>query len=133
MALWNRTTTRAATAALVCTLGLLSTPAFATKILFVGNSFTYGDPAGGPNLVMPFGASTVTDLNGEGIGGVPALFKAFTVQKGLSYDVSLETHPGVGVDWHYNNKLGVISQPWDKVVLQSYSTLDGAIPATPPP
>ncbi|MDB5368082.1 MAG: glycosyl transferase family 1 [Rhodospirillales bacterium] len=132
MELWNRRTTRlAATAAVVCALGLHCTPASATSILFVGNSFTYGDAAGGPNLVMPFGAGTVTDLNGSNIGGVPALFKAFTMEKGLSYNVSLETHPGVGLDWHYNNKLAQITQPWDKVVLQSYSTLDGAHPGNP--
>lgn len=131
MTVWNRTTRLAAAAGVVLAFGLQCTPASAERILFVGNSFTYGDPAGGPNLVMPYGASTVHDLNGEGIGGVPALFKAFTVQKGLNYDVSLETHPGVGVDWHYNNKLSTISQPWDKVVLQSYSTLDGAHPGNP--
>ena len=45
-------------------------------------------------------AETVTDLNGEGNGGVPALFKSFTQQAGLPDDVFLETHPGVGLDWH---------------------------------
>jgi hypothetical protein len=131
MALWNKTTRAAAAAGAVIVLGLHCTPASATKILFVGNSFTYGDAAGGPNLVMPYGASTVTDLNGSGIGGVPALFKAFTVQKGLSYDVSLETVPGVGLDYHYNNKNSLIDKPWDQVVLQSYSTLDGSNPGNP--
>ena len=45
----------------------------ATSILFIGNSFTFG--AGSP--VHFYRADTVTDLNKEGIGGVPALFKSF--------------------------------------------------------
>jgi hypothetical protein len=121
----------AAAASVVMLFGLQTAHADPTSILFVGNSFTYGDAAGGPNLVRPFGAGTVTDLNGTGVGGVPALFKAFTLQKGLSYNVKLETQPGVGVDWHYNNRLGLIAQPWDKVVLQSYSTLNGSHPGDP--
>ena len=40
------------------------------SILFVGNSFTFG--AG--SAVKFYRAETVTDLNSEGIGGVPALF-----------------------------------------------------------
>ncbi len=103
----------------------------ATTILFVGNSFTYGDPAGAAPLVREYRPDTVTDLNGTHIGGVPALFKAFTVQAGLDYEVSLETSPGKGVDWHYENRLAAIARPFDKVVLQSYSTLDGAHPGNP--
>ncbi len=102
-----------------------------TTVLFVGNSFTYGEAAGGPDLVQPYRSSTVTDLNGTDVGGVPALFKAFTVEKGLSYNVSLETVGGVGIDYHYNNKNALIDQAWDHVVLQSYSTLDGAHPGDP--
>ena len=105
--------------------------AHATTVLFVGNSFTYGDAAGGPDLVRPYKPGTVTDLRGTGIGGVPALFKAFTLEKGLSYDVSLETQPGVGLDYHYNSQLALINKPWDNVVLQSYSTLDVAKPGDP--
>ena len=40
-------------------------------VLFIGNSFTFG--ANSP--VWRYRADTVTDLNGEGVGGVPALFK----------------------------------------------------------
>ena len=36
-------------------------------------------------------ADTVTDLNNEGIGGVPALFKSFTDQAGFDFEVALET------------------------------------------
>jgi hypothetical protein len=107
-------------------------PATAARtILFVGNSFTFGDAGGGPELVRPFGAGTVTDLNGDGIGGVPALFKRFTTEAGLDYEVSLETRSGAGLDYHYDNKLALINRPWDVVVLQSYSTLDAAKPGDP--
>jgi hypothetical protein len=108
-----------------------ATAAPATTILFVGNSFTYGDPAGAAPLVRTYRPDTVTDLNGSGFGGVPALFKAFTVQAGLNYDVSLETEPGQGVDWHYENRLATIAKPFDKVLLQSYSTLDATKPGDP--
>ena len=60
----------------------------AETILFVGNSFTFG--ADSPP-VQAYRPETVTDLNREGIGGVPALFKSFTREAGLAYDVSLET------------------------------------------
>jgi len=74
----------------------------------------------------------VTDLNHEGIGGVPALFKSFTRQAGLDYDVSLETHPGAGLDWHLQNRRDVlVSRPWDAVVMHGYSTLDSAQPGDP--
>ena len=36
----------------------------------------------------------MTDLANEGKGGVPALFKSFTAQAGLDYEVSLETRGG---------------------------------------
>lgn len=114
-------------------LATLAAPASAaTTILFVGNSFTFGAPAGAAPLVQNYRPDTVTDLNGTHIGGVPALFKAFTVQAGLDYEVSLETSPGKGLDWHYEHKLDAIaSKPFDKVLLQSYSTLDAAHPGDP--
>jgi hypothetical protein len=107
---------------------LLASNAYAANILFVGNSFTFA--AGAP--VMRYKPNTVTDLNREGFGGVPALFKSFTVQAGLNYDVYLETHPGVGIDWHLDHALDKIGQrSWDTVVLQSYSTLDARQPGDP--
>jgi hypothetical protein len=112
-------------------LGAAAVPASATTILFIGNSFTYGEPAGAAPLVQNFRPGTVTDLNGSNIGGVPALFKAFTQEAGLHYDVSLETAPGQGLDYHYNNKYNTIVKPFDKVVMQSYSTLDAAKPGNP--
>ena len=47
-------------------------------------------------------ADTVTDLNNEGIGGVPALFKSFTQQAGLAGLLVVQVHftSGVGVsEW----------------------------------
>jgi hypothetical protein len=122
---------RSAALALLATLPLGAAAAPATTILFIGNSFTFGAAAGAAPLVQNYRPDTVTDLNHERIGGVPALFKAFTVQAGLDYDVSLETSPGKGVDWHYANKLSTIAQPFDKVLLQSYSTLDANKPGDP--
>lgn len=109
-------------------VALCTAPAHATtSILFIGNSFTYGALAS----VQNWGTDTVTDLNGTNIGGVPALFKAFTVQAGLDYNVSLETEPGSNLDFHYNNRLGLIDKPWDKVVMHGQSNLDFNAPNNP--
>lgn len=100
----------------------------ATSVLFVGNSFTYG--AGSP--VRFYRADTVSDLNREGQGGVPALFKSFTRQAGLDYEVAIETRGGTGIDWHLANKLALITQrPWDIVVAHGFSTLDAKKPGDP--
>lgn len=111
----------------VCLAAMLLAPGTsqaATKILFIGNSFTYG--ANSP--AMHYRPDTVHDLNNEGIGGVPALFKAFTQEAGLDYEVSLETSGGKNFDFHYAQKLGLIDRPWDIVVMQGYSTLDATTP-----
>jgi hypothetical protein len=107
---------------------LVSGNSWAGSILFIGNSFTfaYGSP------IRYYRADSVTDLNGTGQGGVPALFKSFTAQAGLSYDVYLETEPGVGVDWHLEHKLDLIGQrSWDTVVMHGFSTLDPKKPGDP--
>src|SRR5579872_4878852 len=99
-------------------LCLCTAPAFAaTKILFVGNSFTFAahSPA------MHYETDQVHDLNppdalGRTIGGVPALFKEFTKEAGLDYDVSLETVGGQGLDFHYRHKLPLLDRAWDVVV-----------------
>jgi hypothetical protein len=99
-----------------------------TSVLFIGNSFTFA--AGSP--VQFYRADTVTDLNSEGIGGVPALFKSFTKQAGLNYNVFLETRGGSGLDFHLKNKRAVIgSRAWDIVVMHGYSTLDADKPRDP--
>jgi hypothetical protein len=90
------------------------------SILFVGNSFTFGAMSD----VMTYRKDSVTDLNGDGMGGVPALFKRFSDEAGLNYRVSLETAAGQTLAWHLANKSAVIARPWDAVVLQQYSTLD---------
>jgi hypothetical protein len=89
-------------------------------ILFVGNSFTFGAMSD----VMTYRKDSVSDLNGDGMGGVPALFKRFADESGLKYNVSLETAAGQTLKWHFENKKSVIDRSWDAVVLQQYSTLD---------
>ena len=97
-------------------------------VLFIGNSFTYADGS----AVRFYRADTVTDLNGEGIGGIPALVKSFAQQAGVDYDVFLETRPGAGLDFHLEHKLGIIGRRgWDKVVMHGYSTLDRDKPRDP--
>ena len=109
-------------------IGLSAHADAATRVLFIGNSFTYGH--GSP--VRYYRAASVRDLNLEGQGGVPALFKSFTQQAGLEYDVAIETRGGTGIDWHLNNRLSVITQQaWDVVVAHGYSTLDAQKPGDP--
>ncbi|MEY4953065.1 MAG: hypothetical protein RL299_1489 [Pseudomonadota bacterium] len=105
----------------------LATPVHAKSILFVGNSFTFG--AGSP--VLRYRADAVTDLNGDGIGGVPALFRTFAEQLKLDWKVSLETSPGKDLAWHLAERRGVIAGKWDVVLLQGYSTLDRERPGDP--
>jgi hypothetical protein len=104
----------------------------ARTILFVGNSFTFG--AG--SAAHYYKSETVTDLNlpdakGRTVGGVPAIFKSFTKQAGLDYDVSLETVGGKGMDFHFAEKRPLLDKPWDVVVMHGYSTLDQANPGNP--
>ncbi|MFD1787170.1 DUF4886 domain-containing protein [Sphingomonas floccifaciens] len=99
----------------------------ARTILFIGNSFTQG--AHSP--VRNYRAGTVTDLNGDGYGGVPALFKLFTEQAGLNYAVSLETQGGRSLGFHLTERAARFNRPWDVVVLQEYSTLDRRRPGDP--
>jgi hypothetical protein len=101
-----------------------ATPASARSVLFVGNSFTFG--AASP--VKRYHTDRVTDLNGEGIGGVPALFATFAGEAGLDWTVSLETSPGKTLGFHLAEKRGVIDRVWDVVVLQGHSVLDPKLP-----
>jgi hypothetical protein len=105
-----------------------ATNAAAERVLFIGNSFTFG--AG--SAVRFYRNHTVTDLNDEGVGGVPALFESFTEQAGLEYDVSLETRGGTGLDFHLAEKRDLIEKRrWDIVVAHGYSTLDADRPRNP--
>ncbi len=102
--------------------------AAAERILFIGNSFTYG--AG--SAVRYYASHTVTDLNREGVGGVPALFAAFARQAGLDYEVALETRAGSGLDFHVTERGALITRrPYDIVVAHGYSTLDADQPGNP--
>jgi hypothetical protein len=121
------TNTLALIAALVVILGGTAAAA-ATSILFIGNSFLFGSGS----AVRFYRANTVTDLNKEGNGGVPALFKSFTQQAGLDYDVSLETRGGSGLDFHLASKLDVIgTRGYDTVVMHGFSLLDAEKPRDP--
>lgn len=117
-------------AVLLC---LCASQAAARTILFIGNSFTFGEYS----AVKHYQMETVRDLNppdarGRTIGGVPALFKAFTVEAGLeNYDVSLETMPGMGFDFHLAEKRALIDRPRDVVVGHGHSTLNRAQPGNP--
>ena len=91
-----------------------STLAASKSVLFIGNSFLFGSGS----AVRFYRAETVTDLNNEGIGGVPALFKSFTQQAGL--------------DFHLAEKSDVIgSKRWDTVVMHGFSLLDAQKPRDP--
>lgn len=89
-------------------------------ILFIGNSFTQG----AHSAVKRYRADTVTDLNGAGYGGVPALFKLFAEQAGLDWKVSLETQGGKSLQFHYDERRDKLTGKYDVVVLQEFSTLD---------
>lgn len=111
-------------------LAQTATPAPAAKprtILFVGNSFTQG----AHSAVKRYRAGAVTDLNGDGYGGVPALFKTFTEESGLSYAVSLETQGGKPLGFHWAERRQLFDRAWDVVVLQELSTLDRDKPGDP--
>jgi hypothetical protein len=69
--------------ALILATGMVGHAASGGSILFVGNSFTFGSGS----AVHYYRNNTVTDINNEGVGGVPALFKVFTEQAGLKFDV----------------------------------------------
>jgi hypothetical protein len=103
---------------------LLTGAARADTILFVGNSFTFGHLS----PVWHYRKDSVTDLNNDGVGGMPALFKLFTQEAGLQWQVSLETSPGKDLQWHIDNRTPLIDKAFDHVVLQSFSTLDAAHP-----
>jgi hypothetical protein len=114
-------------ASLILALGTTGAAA-GTSVLVIGNSFLFGSGS----AVRFYRADTVTDLNNEGIGGVPALFKSFTQEAGLDYDVSLETRGGSGLDFHLANKLEAIGRRgWDTVIMHGYSTLDADKPRDP--
>jgi hypothetical protein len=116
------------------------------KVLFVGNSYSFGrvDP------VMSYNADKVHDLTAgfyatsaagtnawepHPWGGVAGIFKQFTIDQGLDYEVSLSARNGASLRAHFLNAAdpawdlrgNVASQMWDVVVLQEQS--DATLPA----
>lgn len=91
------------------------------RILFVGNSFTYGH--GQP--VLNYNAGRVTDLNGTGQGGVPGLVKQMADDAGEPVEVAILAVGGRTLQTHLDTSRAVIADPrWHVVVLQEQSTLD---------
>ncbi|MCB2408219.1 hypothetical protein [Hymenobacter lucidus] len=103
-------------------LGLAQQPAPNT-ILFVGNSFFHAryDPAFSYNAAN----ITIEKVGKQKIGpwgGIPGIFKQFTEQAGLRYDVHFECINGESLKMHYDSALYIIGQPrWHTVVLQEHS------------
>ena len=90
-------------------------------ILFIGNSFTYG----GSTRVHSYNAADVTDEppGDQKVGGIPAIFKKFTDEAGLHYEVHVESVGGKDLAFHYEHAQSLLSgRRWDAVVLQGYST-----------
>jgi hypothetical protein len=113
-------------------LALGVTGAQARTVLFLGSSFTYGAHAAAqhykPELVKDLNGP---DRNGETYGGVPAIFKQFTLEAGLKdYDVSSQLVGGKGLEYWFTvpETLARINKPWDVVVMHGFSTLDQAKP-----
>ncbi|MDP2004565.1 MAG: PEP-CTERM sorting domain-containing protein [Rubrivivax sp.] len=128
---------------LVLSLAFAQSPVLAADpiaVLFVGNSYTFGrvDP------VMSYNAANVRDLtasmwatNASGSNafephpwsGVAGIFKQFTVQAGLNYDVALSTRNAASLRGHLLNtnaagwdlRGNIGSQVWSQVVLQEQS------------
>jgi len=113
-------------------LTLFMAPAGARTVLFLGSSFTYGAHSAAqhyhPELVKDLNGP---DRSGETYAGVPAIFKQFTLEVGLTdYDVSSELVGGKGLEYWFTvpDTLAKINKPWDAVVMHGFSTLDQAHP-----
>jgi hypothetical protein len=103
-------------------------PATATRVVFIGNSFTHGNA----NPVLHYNAVNVSDLNGTGYGGMPGIFKQLTVEAGLSYQVAIEAVSSQTLKYHYTNKQAALGgQRWDVVVMHDQSNLDPQSPGNP--
>jgi hypothetical protein len=97
------------------------------RILFVGNSFTQGYAS----PVMRYRTDAVTDLTGQRIGGVPALFRTFAEEAGQDWTVFSETQGGETLRFHLERRSASIDRAWDAVVLQEYSTMGRERPGDP--
>ena len=92
----------------------------AKSILFIGNSFTMG----ANSAVLRYRPDSVTDLHGDGVGGIPALFAKFAEQAEMDWNVSHELRGGTTLEFHLNEQRDKIAQRWDVVVMQQFSVLD---------
>ena len=113
-------------------LALSAAPVSARTVLFLGSSFTYGAHSAAqhyhPELVKDLNGP---DRNGETYAGVPAVFKQFTLEAGMTdWDVSSELVGGKGLEYWFTvpDTLARINKPWDAVVMHGFSTLDQAKP-----
>lgn len=116
-----------------------------TQILFVGNSYTFGrvDPVMSYNaanvhdLTAAFNAASSTGSNPwepHPWGGIAGIFKQFTVERGLDYDVSISARNAASLRGQFLNTANaawdlrgnVASKKWDVVVLQEQS--DASLP-----
>jgi hypothetical protein len=101
-----------------------------TRILFIGNSLTHGKYP----PVLNYNAKNVKDED-YGLppgnprrevvasepgpyGGIPGIFKKFTDERGLHYDVHLETIDGKTLEYQSVYGMIVIARPWNQVVVQ---------------
>ena len=143
-------------AALAASLAAPALAADPIKILFVGNSYTFGrvdpvlgynaaavhDLTAGFNAINPAGtnsypAGTVGfgSFEPHPWGGVPGIFKKMTDEAGMNYDVSLSTRNAASLRGQFLDtanadwklRENVATQKWDTVVLQAQS--DEALPA----
>ena|ERR1700677_296640 len=81
----------------------------AEEILFIGNSFTFGD---GDEAVLK-------------LGGVPKLLEGIAASKGKKADTMMITSPGKNFAYHLAQPAtdaGLKAKAWDWIVLQDYST-----------
>ncbi|GAA3964925.1 T9SS type A sorting domain-containing protein [Hymenobacter antarcticus] len=106
-----------------------------TRVLFVGNSFTHAKYP----PVLNYNAASIIDEN-FGLppntprhqldpttpgpwGGLPGIFKKFTDQAGLNYEVHIEAINGASLEYHEAYAMSVVQRlRWDKVVLQELTT-----------
>lgn len=106
------------------------------KVLFFGNSFTYGSQS---NNAKFYDKTLITDnsFSSDGVtkagpyGGVAGVFKGLTLQAGLNYDVYMQTISGASWQTHWNASHTFIDQVFDFVQMQGKSTLDDTDPAKP--
>ncbi len=131
---------RHALAALVFTAAGAACAQEPLRVLFVGNSFTYGRAP-----VVQYNNANVVDLNAQNAidkplgsdaitpnpwGGVPGIFKALVDQAQLVTDVQLSLRGGATLRGHlldtnpagWGMRANLASARWDVVVLQGNST-----------